>query len=125
MALLGIHSECTDIGRNFFLHLNSHFPKLHNLHKLFIRSNVKVSYSSLSNLSSIVNSHSKKILNDCKKRLANVTCNCRNKSSCAFDGNCLLKSIIFIAAKQPLQILRKMVHIILGSQRISLKTLQA
>ena len=125
MAFPGIHSECTDIGRNFFLLLNRHFPKHHNLHKFFIQSNVKVSYSSLLNFSSIINSHNKKILNDKRKRLANVTFNCSSKSCCAFAGNCLLKSIIFIATKQPLQILRKMFHIILGSQRIFLKTLQA
>ena len=37
----------TNIGKKFFSLLGKHFPKTHQLHKLFNRNNVKVSYSSL------------------------------------------------------------------------------
>ena len=37
----------TNTGKKFFSLLGEHFPKTHQLHKLFNRNNVKVSYSSL------------------------------------------------------------------------------
>ena len=51
-----------DIGRNFFLLLKRHYSHYHNLHKLFNQNNLKISYSSLPNISSINNSYKKKIL---------------------------------------------------------------
>ena len=37
----------TNIGKTFFSVLDQHFPKTHQLHKLFNQNNVKVSYSPL------------------------------------------------------------------------------
>ena len=37
----------TNIGKTFFSVLDQHFPKMHQLHKLFNQNNVKVSYSPL------------------------------------------------------------------------------
>ena len=42
-------SFSTNIGKNFFSLLGKHFPKVHQLHKLFNRNNVKVSYRYLHN----------------------------------------------------------------------------
>ena len=53
----------TNIGKKFFSLLGKHFPKTHQLHKLFNRNNVKVSYSSLPNFKSVINGHNKIILN--------------------------------------------------------------
>ena len=53
----------TKIG-NYFLHLISkHFPQQHTFHKIFNKNNIKVSYSCMPNISSIINSHNKKIIN--------------------------------------------------------------
>ena len=49
-------------GNKFSQILDKHFPKSHKFHKLFNCNNVKVSYSSLPNFASIINSHNKKIL---------------------------------------------------------------
>ena len=53
----------TNIGKKFFTLLGKHFPKTHQFHKLFNRNNFKVSYSSLRNFKSVINGHSKNILN--------------------------------------------------------------
>ena len=47
----------TNIGKKFFSLLGKYFLKKHQLHKLFIRNNVKVSYSSRPNFKSVINSH--------------------------------------------------------------------
>ena len=57
----------TNIGKNFFSLSGKHFPKTHQLHKLFNRNNVKVSYSSLPNFKSLINGHNKNILNEQEK----------------------------------------------------------
>ena len=52
-----------NIGKKFFSLLGKHFQKTNQLHKLFNRNNVKVSYSSLPNFKSVINGHNKNILN--------------------------------------------------------------
>ena len=44
----------TNVGRAFLCLINKHFPKSSPLHKYFNRSNVKVSYSCMPNISSII-----------------------------------------------------------------------
>ena len=57
----------TNIGKKLFSLLGKHFPITHQLHKLFNRNNVKVSYSSQPNLKSVINGHNKNILNKQEK----------------------------------------------------------
>jgi len=52
----------TNIASSFLRLIDKHFPKSHVLHKIFNRSNVKVSYSCTGNMSSIIKSHNAKIL---------------------------------------------------------------
>ena len=52
----------TNISKKIFSSLGKHFPKTHQLHKSFIRNNVKVNYSSLPNFKSVINSHNKNML---------------------------------------------------------------
>ena len=54
----------TNIGKTFFSLLGKHFSKTHQLHKLFNRNNVKLSFGSLSNVKSVINGHNKNILNE-------------------------------------------------------------
>ena len=63
-----------NIGKNFFILLGKHLSKTHQLHKLFNRNSVKVSYSSLPNFDSVINGHNKNILN---KQEQPFPCNCR------------------------------------------------
>ena len=62
---------------------------------LFNRNNVKVSYSSLPNFSSIINSHNKKILRQREMALPKPQCNCRVKESCPLNSDCLQSSVVY------------------------------
>ena len=74
----------TNIAKKFLLLIDKHFPKKHKFHKLFNRNNVKVSYSCLPNMSSMISSHNKNILT--KKEINNTrACNCRRRSECPLD----------------------------------------
>ena len=52
----------TKVGKYFLSLIDKHFPQHHKLHKLFNRNNVKISYSCLPNIKSIINRHNRKIL---------------------------------------------------------------
>ena len=54
----------TNIGKNFCLLLDKHFPKANMLSKVFNRNNLKVSYSSMPNFASKVSSHNTKRSNE-------------------------------------------------------------
>ena len=51
----------TKIGRTFMKLLKQHIPKPYRLHKIFNKNTVKVSYSCMSNMSSIILSHNKRL----------------------------------------------------------------
>ena len=53
----------TNVGRIFLKLIQKHFPKGNSLNKIFNKNTVKVSYSCMGNISSIISSHSKNILN--------------------------------------------------------------
>ena len=52
----------TNIGKIFLNLIKKHFPPHHKSHKLFNRNTVKISYSCMRNIKSIINSHNTKIL---------------------------------------------------------------
>ena len=86
----------TNVAKKFLKLLDRHFPKGHKLHKLFNRNNVKVSYSCLPNIASIINSHNKKIISDYHP--GNIPdCNCRAKDSCPLSGKCRDHNLIYCA----------------------------
>ena len=84
----------TNIAKCFLNLIDKHFPKRHKLHKIFNRNNVKVSYSCLPNVASIVTSHNKTILSN-NPTTDSPKCNCRKKESCPLEGNCLDKNVIY------------------------------
>ena len=90
-----INNVSTNIGKSFLTILDRHFPKSHKLYKIFNRRNVKISYSSLPNFASIINSHNKKIINNIPKSSA-PTSICRSKTSCPLNGDCLESSLVYI-----------------------------
>ena len=75
----------TNIGKSFLTILDRHFPKSYKLHN---PNNLKISYSSMPNFGSIINSHNKKIINSNIRKQPAPTCNCRSKSSCPLNGGC-------------------------------------
>ena len=53
----------TNIAKQFLNLLDKHFGRNHKYHKIFNRSNVKISYSCMNNVKNIVSSYSRKIIN--------------------------------------------------------------
>lgn len=87
----------TNIGKFFLNLIKKHFPKNHKFHKLFNKNNIKVSYSCMPSIKSIINSHNKKILHTEPANNNQKTCNCQNKDNCPLNNQCLTKSIIYEA----------------------------
>ena len=82
----------TNIGKTFLQLLSKHFPKDHEMHKIFNKNTVKISYSCMNNISSTLSTHNKNILNP---EQTSFGCNCRNKDNCPLDGECLTRNIIY------------------------------
>ena len=57
-----------NLGCTFLKLLNKHFPKDNKLHKIINRNTVKLSYSTMSNMKRIIQSHNSKLLNKNEKR---------------------------------------------------------
>ena len=89
----------TDIGKKFFTLLDHHFRPHHRLHKIINRNNVKLSYSCTPNVSRIIQSSNKRILQQNENSAEYPkTCNCRSKSEpCPLNGQCLTSSVIYEA----------------------------
>ena len=84
----------------FYKIIESSFPANHPyLRKLFNKRNLRLSYSTTSNLGSIIARHNAKILRQFNKDPNNRVkpCNCRNKSDCPLNGDCQAESIIYRA----------------------------
>ena len=86
----------TNIGKSFLAILDRHFPESHKLYKIFNQNNVKISYSSMHNFTSIINSHNKKIINNNIPKPSAPTFGCRSKTSCPLNDDCLQSSLAYI-----------------------------
>ena len=84
----------TNIGKTFLQLLSKHFPKEHQMNKICNKNTVKISYSCMNNISSILSTHNKNIL---KPIQTSFGCNCRNKDNSPLDGECLTPNIIYRA----------------------------
>ena len=84
----------TNVGKVFLKLLKKHFPGSHILHKIFSKSTVKISYSCMKNISSVISSHNKNVLNP---RTASFGCNCRKKESFPLNGECLTSQFVYRA----------------------------
>ena len=51
----------TNIGRYFLNLIKKHFPRQHKFHKIFNKNNVKISYSCMPNMKSVINGHNTNI----------------------------------------------------------------
>ena len=88
----------TNVAARFLSLINKHFNGK-DLGKYFNRSTIKVSYSCLPNLDTIIAGHNKQVL---KRKIEEKTkkheCNCRaGQTLCPLGGNCLKNDIIYEA----------------------------
>ena len=75
------------IGKTYLNLIKMYFPETNKLHKIFNKNTVKVSYSCMSNMSSILSSHDLNVINPYKAQT--YGCNCRIKESCPLQNQCL------------------------------------
>ena len=89
----------TNIGRKFFNLLDKHFPPNHKLHPICNRNCVKVSYSCMPNMAALIKLHNSNVTNPPKSDETKLAenCNCRNKSNCPLNGNCLKSCVVYKA----------------------------
>ena len=85
----------TSIGKTFLKLIKKHFPNGNSLHKIFNKNTLKVSYSCIGNVASIVSFHNRTILN------SNVSleygCNCRSRNKCPLQNQSLTPKIVYRA----------------------------
>ena len=86
----------SNIGKIFMKLIRKHFPKEHKFHKIFNKNTIKLSYSCMPNMESIITKHNNKILNK-KTESHERSCNCRDKANCPMNGNCLKKCLVYKA----------------------------
>ena len=92
----------TDIGRQFLKLIDKHFGKKRkdNLHKIFNRKTVKISYSCTPNFGTLIKQHNNRIM-DGKKREERAKndkkCNCRVKAECPLKEECMVESVVYKA----------------------------
>ena len=85
----------TNIGKLFLKLVRKNFPKKQKFGKIFNLNTLKLSYSSMVNLQSLIKQHNANVLTDAKKRTR--LCNCRYKDSCPLAGKCLAKCSVYKA----------------------------
>ena len=84
----------TDIGKAFFKPKEDHFPENHILRPVINKNSVKLSYSCMANVGSIISQHNRKVLMGAEN--TPTVCNCEN-GECPVEGKCGLKGIIYQA----------------------------
>ena len=89
----------TNLGKQFLRIVDECFPKGHALRPIFNRNTLKLSYSCMPNVKSIIDKHNKRVLRTVEPEIANVerSCNCRKKDQCPLDNQCLTKGIVYQA----------------------------
>ena len=66
----------TNIARNFLQLIDKHFPRTSRLYKIFNRNSVKVSYSCMSNIKSVISNRNQHLLGKKNEPEKKETCNC-------------------------------------------------
>ena len=91
----------TNIGQKFINMLETCFPPSHQLHKILNRNTVKISYSCMPNMKQVISSHNKATLQKDNHTETTTTtqktCNCRQRTTCPLDGQCLTSGLIYQA----------------------------
>ena len=89
----------TNLGKKFLGIVDKCFSQNHPLHKIFNRHTLKLSYSCMPNMKTIIASHNKNTLSNVPTTTPQQPkeCNCRNKTECPLDGKCLQQNVVYQA----------------------------
>ena len=86
------------ISEKNFLYCLIIFPPTTDYHKIFKKQNVKLSYSCMPNMGTIIAQHNKQVLNWLSSADTETPpCNCLNKRDCLLEGKCCAKCVIYKA----------------------------
>ena len=86
----------TNISKKFFTLLSACFPANNKLHKVINKNTIKLSYSCMSNIKQSIANHNKAILSKEKIKEEQIKlCNCRTRTWCPLQGNCLQKGVVY------------------------------
>ena len=78
--------------KRFFKFAKETFSKKKKLHKIFIKNNVKIIYSCMSNISSILAGRNKLLL---QPEITKYGCNCRVKYPCPLQNQYQIANLIY------------------------------
>ena len=88
----------TRVGQEFLKLIDKHFPVGSKLRKVFNRNTVKVSYSCMPSMGSIIKQHNARICSEEREGDSQPRCcNCRKPELCPLDGRCLTSKIVYKA----------------------------
>ena len=100
-AHAGIFFSSSISCMNFFFGSDTSLPgylMVHPLHKIFSRNTVKVSYSCMSNVRSIITSHNARIIRRSQSQNINTdNCNRRNTHACPLQNKCMSEDVVYKA----------------------------
>ena len=85
----------TNIGKEFFTLLNKHFLASKKHHKIFNKNNIKLSFSSMSNLKFIINKRNTLRLNNPDNNGEDKQYNCKSAKNCPLNEKCCRNSIVY------------------------------
>ena len=87
----------TNVGREFLKFISKCFPKSNKLHRIFNKNTIKLSYSCMPNVRTIIEGNNKRKLAKGSKGSVQKECNCPGNTTCSLQGKCLSKDIVYQA----------------------------
>ena len=91
-------SVTTNVAHRYLKLVDTHFPKGTKLHAILNRNTVKVSYSWMPNIDTLIKRHNTRVCAEEQKTdEQEKTCNCRQPSECPLSGECLASGIVYEA----------------------------
>ena len=88
----------TNVGKLFLSALQKHFPRHRKYYKLFNKNKVKISYSFMSNMKSVIQNQNANLLLKHTIPVAASLCSCRQKSESPLNNKYLSESLVYKAA---------------------------
>ena len=90
-----------NLGKQFLNLIDKHFPPQHKFHSFCNRNSIKLSYSCMPNMKSIISAHNKKLLQQFRQPSEPTpeprNCNCRKPDECPLNGQCLERTVVYQA----------------------------
>ena len=85
----------TNVGRKFLALVRKHFPSTHRYYRIFNKNTIKLSYSCMPSMGSIIKQHNDRLLNPVSNDVE--PCNCQDKANCRLPDACRTRSTVYTA----------------------------